>query len=348
MTAGRPGAAGRFACSGAIMLILLVSLPLLLLILLANWVTARGGAGARTAFNLLQFMVGALLVVAGAALRFWTGLATALPSMDMQLFTRGLGSAVLVTAGLWAMVVSLRPAREWLHRFLPALDTDSSVHTLALALVGFLAANAALSLAPGLASLAEADVQATLPDVLAQGLVFVLAALLGAGLLTRRDAAGLRQRLGLQRPTARQLWTGVRWMVFFVFLQGCIGVTWTLLSPDQAGQVGGISQELLGNFDTVGEWFLLAAAAGLGEELFFRGALQPIFGIVPTSLIFAVSHVQYGLSPATLVVFLLSIILGIIRKRSNTTVAILVHSGYNFTLGLLSLLAIWAQARLAG
>ena len=62
----------------------------------------------------------------------------------------------------------------------------------------------------------------------------------------------------------------------------------------------------------VGEWLVLAAAAGLSEELLFRGALQPIFGIVPTSLIFAVSHVQYGLSPATLTVFLLSVILGIV------------------------------------
>ena len=88
---------------------------------------------------------------------------------------------------------------------------------------------------------------------------------------------------------------------------------------------------------------MLAAAAGLSEELLFRGALQPIFGIVPTSLIFAVSHVQYGLSPATLTVFLLSVVLGIIRKRSNTTVAILVHAGYNFVLGLLSLLAVYLE-----
>ena len=88
---------------------------------------------------------------------------------------------------------------------------------------------------------------------------------------------------------------------------------------------------------------MLAAAAGLSEELLFRGALQPIFGIVPTSLIFAVSHVQYGLSPATLTVFLLSVVLGIIRKRSNTTVAILVHAGYNFILGLLSLLAVYLE-----
>ncbi|MBX7251838.1 MAG: CPBP family intramembrane metalloprotease [Candidatus Promineofilum sp.] len=328
------------------MLILLVSLPLLLLILLANWVTARGGAGARTAFNLFLFLTGAILVVGGVGLRFAPALEATLPNADGQMLVRGLGSVALVGMGVWGMVVSLRPARQWLHRSLPALDPDSSVHTLALALVGALAANAIVSSGAGLETLAAAGIEATLLDVLAQGLVFVLAACLGVGLLTRRDTAALTERLGLQRPTAGQLWTGVRWMVFFVFLQGCIGVTWALLSPEQAGQISGITDALLGNFDTVGEWFLLAAAAGLGEEMFFRGALQPIFGIVPTSLIFAVSHVQYGLSPATLTIFLLSIVLGIIRKRSNTTVAILVHGGYNFILGLLSLLAIWAQATL--
>ncbi|MBP6788802.1 MAG: CPBP family intramembrane metalloprotease, partial [Candidatus Promineofilum sp.] len=157
------------------------------------------------------------------------------------------------------------------------------------------------------------------------------------------DGRGAAERLGLQWPTARQLAGGAGWMVFFVFLQGCIGTLWVLLSPEEAAQIGGLNDILLGNFDTVGEWFVLAAAAGLSEELLFRGALQPIFGIVPTSLIFAVSHVQYGLSPATLTVFLLSVVLGIIRKRSNTTVAILVHGGYNFTLGLLSLLAVYLE-----
>ncbi len=326
------------------MVLLLVSLPLLLLILAANWVTARGSAGARTAFNLLLFLGGALLVAAGLLWRFWPGLQAALPAADGELLARGLGSAAVVGMGLWAMLVSPRPARRQLARLLPALDLDSPVHTLALVLVGFLAGNALLSSSAGLEALAAADVQASLLDLLAQTVVFVLAAVLGAGYLLRRNGAALAERLGLQRPTGRQVWTGVRWMVFFVFLQGCISATWALLSPEEAAQLSGINQTLLGNFDTVGEWFLLAAAAGVGEELFFRGALQPIFGIVPTSLIFAISHVQYGLSPATLTVFLLSVVLGIIRKRSNTTVSILVHFGYNFTLGLLSLLALQLQS----
>lgn len=326
------------------MAIFAVGLPVLLVIALANLVTARGSSGARLAFNLTLFLANLLLLAIGVGLQFLPADAFALPDTGLQVLDQGLGSLALIGMGLWGMLACLRPARLALRRVLPALDPDSAVHTLALVAAGYLAGNAALSLGPGAMELmAESGIQASLVDVLAQQFLFVLAAFLGVGLLIRRDGTALNERLGLQRPTIGQLWTGVRWMVFFVFLQGCIGATWALLEPEQAQQLSGINETLLGSFDTVWEWFLLAAAAGLGEELLFRGALQPIFGIVPTSLIFAVSHVQYGLSPATLTVFLLSVVLGIIRKRSNTTVAILVHGGYNFTLGLLSLLAVYLE-----
>ena len=327
------------------MAIFVVALPLLLLMLLANWVAARGTAGARTAFHLFLFVLHLTILIAGILLRWWpSDSATLLNGVELP-FDLALGGAPLIGMGLWGMVVSLRPARLWLARLLPALDVESAVHTLALVMVGYLAGNVALTLAPGMESLAESAVAATLLDILAQGAVFALAAFVGVGLFQRRDGKAAAERLGLQRPTARQLLGGAGWMLFFVLLQGCITLTWALLSPEEAQQISGLNEALLGSFDTVGEWFLLAAAAGLGEELLFRGALQPIFGIVPTSLIFAISHVQYGFfSPATLAVFLLSIVLGIIRKRSNTTVAILVHAGYNFTLGLLSLLAVYVES----
>lgn len=334
--------AAGFTSTAASMTVLLASLPLLLLIVLANWATIHG-ARARTAFNLLLFLVGLALVAVGLVVRFGLPGASGLPDMGGQWLGRDVNGLALAGIGAWVMLTSLRPVRRWAARLLPALVLDSSVHTLALAMAGLLAGSALLTTAPALETLAESGLRATLDQVLAQGLVFVLVAVVGTGLFLRRDAAGVADRLGLQRPTAGQLWTGVRWMVFFVFLQGCISVTWALLSPADAGALNSINQALLGDFDTVWEWFLLAAAAGLGEELFFRGALQPIFGIVPTSIIFAISHVQYGLSPATLTIFLLSLILGIIRKRSNTTVAILVHSGYNFIIGLLSLLALYLE-----
>ena len=323
------------------MAVLLVSLPALGLIVVANLLAARQSGVGRLLFNFFLFLLSALLLAGGIALRFLPLDAAGLPDVDLQLIDRGLSAATLAGIGLWGMLVSLKPVRRALARVLPALEPESPVHTLALAAVGYLLGNAAISLAPGaLEMLAEAEIEATLVDVLAQQAVFVLAAVLGAGWLTRRSGAAARERLGLLRPTARQLASGAGWMLFFVFLQGCISTVWVLVDSSQAEQLSGINEALLGNFDTVWEWFLLAAAAGLGEELLFRGALQPIFGILPTSLIFAVSHVQYGLTPATIAIFLLSIILGIIRKRSNTTVAILVHAGYNFILGLISLLVV--------
>jgi len=322
------------------MAVLLISLPVLGLIVVANLLARRQDGAGRLLFNLLTFLFSALLLAGGAALRFLP-LDTALPTVGIQLVDRGLSAATLAAIGLWGMLVSLRPVRQALARVLPALDPESPVHTLALVAVGYLLGNAAISLAPGaLDMLAEAKIEATLPDILAQQGMFMLAAALGVGWLTRRKGMATRHRLGLARPTARQLASGAMWMLFFVFLQGCISTVWVLVNSSQAEQLSGINEALLGNFDTVGEWFLLAAAAGLGEELLFRGALQPIFGILPTSLIFAVSHVQYGLTPATVAIFLLSVILGVIRKRSNTTVSILVHAGYNFILGLITLLVV--------
>lgn len=327
------------------MSILLVSLPVLAIIFAANLIQARESGRARLVFNLSLFGLSSLLLIAGLGLRFLPPEAfAAMPGIGQQLIDSGFGGWALAGMGLWGMLVCLRPIRLTLAQALPALDPDSAVHTLSLVAVGYLMGNAAVSLAPGaLDALAAAGIEATLVDVLAQQFVFVLTAFAGVGLLTRRDGSALNERLGLMRPTAGQIMTGVKWMVLFVFLQGCISATWTLFNAAQAEQLSGINEALLGNFDTVWEWFLLAAAAGLGEELLFRGAMQPIFGILPTSFIFAVSHVQYGLTPATLAVFLLSIVLGIIRKRSNTTVAILVHAGYNFILGLLSLLALYIE-----
>jgi membrane protease YdiL (CAAX protease family) len=132
---------------------------------------------------------------------------------------------------------------------------------------------------------------------------------------------------------------GLRWIIFLVLLQAGAGALWAGLDPTESELLDEISQSLFGGFDTVGEWIVLALASGVGEELLFRGALQPVFGLWFTSILFAVAHVQYGLTPITLVVFILGIALGYIRRRSNTTVAIFVHAGYNFVLGLLTLIA---------
>src|SRR5262249_17222184 len=40
------------------------------------------------------------------------------------------------------------------------------------------------------------------------------------------------------------------------------------------------------------EIFLLAVSSSVGEELFFRGAMLPALGLLPSSLLFALMHVR--------------------------------------------------------
>jgi len=82
----------------------------------------------------------------------------------------------------------------------------------------------------------------------------------------------------------------------------------------------------------------LGLFSGIGEEILYRGALQPAFGIVVTSLVFALHHSQY-VNPGLLVIFVIGLLLGLVRKYFGTTSAILVHALYNTVLLLLSLAA---------
>ena len=91
--------------------------------------------------------------------------------------------------------------------------------------------------------------------------------------------------------------------------------------------------------DGVGVFLAGHGIAAVGEELLFRGALQPVLGLGLTSVLFALIHVQYGITPFLLIVLILAVILGLIRRYFSTTIAIFVHVGYDFVLGMLVLLA---------
>ncbi len=68
--------------------------------------------------------------------------------------------------------------------------------------------------------------------------------------------------------------------------------------------------------------------------------VQPRYGLLPAALGFAAMHAfQYG--PDGLIsVLLAGLLLGVVRTRSNTTVAAVVHGGYDLWL-LLGVLAGW-------
>ncbi|MCA1669099.1 MAG: hypothetical protein LC793_17230 [Thermomicrobia bacterium] len=59
--------------------------------------------------------------------------------------------------------------------------------------------------------------------------------------------------------------------------------------------------------------------------MLFRGAIQPRYGIFLAALAFAALHTQYGFPLAPLTVFAVGLVLGITRRYTNTTAAILSH-----------------------
>jgi hypothetical protein len=96
-------------------------------------------------------------------------------------------------------------------------------------------------------------------------------------------------------------------------------------------------------FNTLPLAFLLSVMAAVSEEIIFRGALQPVSGLPLASAFFALSHIQYALTPATLIVFVVGLGLGWLRLRRNTTSAIMAHFVYNFVQLALTVLVLQAS-----
>ncbi len=83
----------------------------------------------------------------------------------------------------------------------------------------------------------------------------------------------------------------------------------------------------------------VSISAGIGEELAFRGVLQPRLGILLSNLLFTTIHAyQYHLD-GLLVVFLLGLMLALLRRRGSILPSIIAHSAYDLVLLVLALMA---------
>jgi len=163
---------------------------------------------------------------------------------------------------------------------------------------------------------------------LSGGLVgYVVLAFASIGFLVRRDWRGSLARLGLTalRPAG---WLTVIAGVVALWLfnlgsealeQSVFPALWASDQAFTAALAGVMGPGLM---------LLLSLSAGIGEEITLRGALQPKLGIALTSLLFAALHVQYSWY-GMLSILVFGLLLGVIRKRSSTTTAILVHALHN-------------------
>src|SRR5262249_19733470 len=118
---------------------------------------------------------------------------------------------------------------------------------------------------------------------------------------------------------------------------------WSLFTQ-QSGLGGMLTGYNSGTFATgsgaLGGATMLALAtglcAGIGEETLVRGALQPVFGILPAALLHGLLHGQFTHAPIFIIqVAGWSALMGVIRRHTNTSTTIIGHVGYNFLLTFL-------------
>ena len=238
------------------------------------------------------------------------------------------------------MLCLLPAARRQLINLIP-IDISSSVHAVAISFVMLTVTSLALSHVGGpeaqsnLPEATESDVTTFVTSTLIQRLTIALWTLFGVGWLTRRKWRQVIERLALVMPCptdfAIGIGTGLLWICFILVWESILAATgWG--QTEAAGQIG--EAELQQFFESIPAILALGLAIGIGEESLFRGALQPRFGLLLTSLLFAVVGSQSGITFSTPAIFIVGLTLGMLRERFNTTTCAIAHCTYNITFGL--------------
>jgi membrane protease YdiL (CAAX protease family) len=115
--------------------------------------------------------------------------------------------------------------------------------------------------------------------------------------------------------------TGLDWLISIVWGQ----FNWPRTDNEAFGLVFDFALSPIGAV-------VIGITAGLGEEVAVRGVLQPRMGIILSNLLFTSLHaLQYNWD-GLLVVFSVGLILGLVRKASNTTTCAIIHGVYNFSI----------------
>jgi membrane protease YdiL (CAAX protease family) len=152
-------------------------------------------------------------------------------------------------------------------------------------------------------------------------------ALAGVGFGLTRGLRAALARLDLRWITRRQVALAVVVAIVFQVIVGAMEYLESVLLPSVHALEDRFGYEFVGLPPWVGA-VLTSIAAGVGEEVLFRGALQPRLGVVLTALLFGALHVQYQV-PGMIVIVLIGIGLGIVKERTSTTFTALVHVFYD-------------------
>ncbi len=239
--------------------------------------------------------------------------------------------------GLGLALPLIKPVRRLFATFTP-MNPDSSVDMVGLSALLAALSLLALVVAQSNGNALDPDtLQSPNPtDLLVQALFLTVLAyvLVGVGFIrTFRQAT---ERLGLGVPRPRVVFIALGAVLVGLVLSAVGGALTAQFQPDLYDQVANVTTELTAEVQNPIGALLLGITAGVGEELLFRGAIQPRFGLLLTSLTFAFLHApQYGFSFVILGLFGVGLVLGIERMRYGTVPAIITHAVFN-TLAVLA------------
>jgi membrane protease YdiL (CAAX protease family) len=265
-----------------------------------------------------------LVLSLGAVLHY-----TLNPQVPLAVFVVAAVVLTLLVPGLMLPVLSSQ-VRRWLARRVP-IDPGNPVHVVALALLGisFLTAlmqQVLLTAFPSLANQVFGSVKYSSVDIVVGELPFVVIGFLGVGLFVRRDLRQSLDRLGLVRPTWWQLALALGIAGGLYLASDGLEKLGFWLTPGLSRQLAQNTQGLFGHLTDPLSAVIVGLSAGIGEEILFRGALQPRLGIASTAILFGVVHLNYGVSLSLLSVVLVAVVLALLRKYTNTSTTIVTHA----------------------
>lgn len=313
---------------------------LLVLAVVGLFLLANIGERNRTA-RILTLIAGGL--TAGAALLF--ALVVLLGAgLNAAIGRAGPGSALAIAiplgiAGIAGLLYLLPAVQRAAARILP-LRPGSPVGYLAVVLsLAFIGFQLGTQLSVDVLSAIASGPPLTSVSVLAQDAPLLALGFIGVGLLVRRSWRATAERLGLTPPSPRWWLVAVAAIVVFMLVGLGIDAMASSLTPATQKRVTEVSNALFRRFNNPASVVFLGVVAGIAEEVVFRGALVPRFGVIATAFLFAAVHTQYGITFASLEVFILGIGLGWLRVQSKSTLpCIVTHAGYDIAVGLIGLL----------
>lgn len=285
---------------------------------LAYWAhKAESDRSALVGLYLLFGIPAGLLLIAGLAV---------LASGDRVL------SVLLLLVGFGFGLPLLRPFREALARVSP-LDPASPVDMAGLCIVlGMLGLFIANSRAPAAEAPPSAEIIPSIGilELVVQAALFAAIAYIAVGYPYWRDLRAATARLGIVVPGARAIGIAIVATFACFVVAGLAGLAAQQLEPGLSEAVDEVVNQMTAEVQNPLGAIILGASAGIGEEAIFRGALQPRYGLVIPSLLFAMLHgPQYGFNVVLLGLFGVSIILGLERRYLNTSAAMITHALYN-------------------